>query len=121
MACGAAFKAWPPAGQCLEIKAGGKSQVALRPAADGQHTKAHKPNRLCAQSRTRFRVQSRALFRTRRGWERLKWPKPRPVPATKATLDDTPRAHEQKLNRHPAPLLQRRRASPERQRWNAIA
>ena len=31
MVCGAAFRAWPPAGQRLEIKAGGKSQTGLAP------------------------------------------------------------------------------------------
>ena len=66
MACGAAFRAWPPAGQCLEIKAGGKSQAALRSAEDGQRTEAPKPNSAACSSRTRFRAQSRVLFRTPR-------------------------------------------------------
>ena len=68
----AAFRAWPLAGQRLEIKAGCKSQAALRPAEDGQHTKAPKPrlvsrpaedgNARNRQSRIRFRAQGCALF-----------------------------------------------------------
>ena len=84
MACGVAFKAWPPAGQRLEIKAGGKSQAALRPAEDGQRTEAPKPNSAACSSRTRFRAQGCALF----GAPRLRT---KAEPASRAAASAPPR------------------------------
>ena len=189
MACGAAFRAWPPAGQRLEIKAGGKSQTGLalrsgraahgsvqaelgsapkvapclaprQPRNASAGTPSPNPHRQKAVSPGQVwrRLTSISLsFR-----EQIQGPENAPIArffglrcyqsrrqiasglaprrgraahgsvqaelgsAPKVAPCLAPRAYEQKLNRLPVLLLQRRRASSrtpalERNRPNAVA